>query len=337
MVNAEVVAFGKYVPEKVLDNKYFLDKNPYKVYLGRDAEGNPIFAKDKKVLTEEGILDATGGIKQRRMCASGEDVLDLVEKAYAKCGFPASELEGIIIGTVSYEPRFPSAACVIQERIGAKNAKNVIDLGAACSGFTHGLRYANLEIKAGDGPYLVVGAETLRKIVDEEEINSNLFGDGCGLVVLAPTSDETRGIIATELASDSSGIELIYKDKLGKLRMPSGKIGTGGREVFKRATKGMIEIAHRLVEKSEIPEKDIRLYIPHQANGRIIEYIEEKIDPEKKDRIYWNIELYANMSAATVPFALVQAVETGKITKGDLVVLVDMGAGLSFGGALLRI
>jgi 3-oxoacyl-[acyl-carrier-protein] synthase III len=337
MVNAEIVAFGRYVPERILDNQYFIDRNPYKVYTGRDTNGDPIFAPEKKVLTLKDILKATGGVEERRMCAPGETVLDLIERAYINCGFPASELRGIIIGTVSYEPRFPSAACVIQERIGAKNAKNVIDIGAACSGFTHGLHYANLAVKAGEGPYLIVGAETLRRIVDEEEVNSDLFGDGCGLVVVAPGDGLGRGIITTELASDSSGLELIYKDKLGKLRMPSGRKGAGGQEVFKRATKGMVEMAHRLVEKSEINERDIKLYIPHQANGRIIEHIEGVVDPGKVGRIYWNIKKYGNMSAATVPFALGQAVETGRAKRGDLVVLVDMGGGLSFGGALIRI
>ncbi len=332
MNNAEIAAHGHYAPEKILDNNFFVNSpnNPYKVYLGKDGSGNPIFKPELVYLIEEKILKNTGGIKQRRQVADKETLVDMIEKAFINSKFPAEELRGIIVGTISDEIKFPSVACRVQERIGAKNVRNAVDIGAACSGFTHALDYAYLKIEKGEGPYLVIGAETLTRCTDYEELNCDLFGDGCGLVVLAPTQDNSKGILATEFDSDISGINFIYRDKLGKLRMPQGP------EVLKKATRGMIDIAHRLLEKTNCRKEEVKLYIPHQFNGNGLNIIEKKIDP-REGILYRNIENYGNMSAATVPLALSQALEYKVISKGDLIVLVDIGAGLALGGSLIRI
>ena len=168
-------------------------------------------------------------------------------------------------------------------------------------------------------------------MTDYKEFNCDLFGDGCGGVILGPTQEKDKGILATHFMSDVSGIRFIYKDKLGMLRMPQGP------KVFAKATRGMVEIAHRLTEKTGILESEITKYIPHQANGRILDYVEDKVDPGKTGRIYRNIQRYGNMSAATVPVALAEAIQTSQLKKNDLAILVDMGSGLAFGGALVRV
>ncbi|MBI2451551.1 hypothetical protein HYV50_00565 [Candidatus Pacearchaeota archaeon] len=330
MTNAKIVAFGWYVPETVLDNAYFVALNPRRKYVGEDEYRQPKYEDGKEDMTNEKIIEISG-IRERRKVAEHESVVDLIENAYRKTGFPAEELSGILIGTISNRQRFPSVGCRVQERIGAKNVSFAPDIAAACSGFTHSLEIARLRIKENGGYYLVGGVETLTRKVDYTERNCILFGDGCGLVVLGPTNSEDEGVRATIFDSIVSGISWIYEDSQGILRM------TGGREVLKRATRGMIDNAHKLVRKAGIDKDAINKYIPHQANLRIIENIENRIDPEKSGRVYRNIERYGNMSAATVPIALAEAKERGDIKEGDLVVLVDMGSGLAFGGALIRI
>ncbi len=334
MVNAEVIASGWYVPSKVLNNEFFIrsPNNPYRVYIGEDEHRRPLFKKERTELTEEKILANTGGIKERRAVSDGEGVVDMVEKAFNKTGFNAEDLDGIIIGTISDETRFPSVACRVQERIGARRVISYSgDSGSACSGFTHALDHARLKIQEEGGCYLVAGIETLTRITDYTEINCDLFGDGCGLVVLGPASDGDKRILTTAFSSDTSGINYIYKDSEGLLRMPRGA------DVLKKATRGMIEIAHKMMAKSGINKEQVDIYIPHQANGRIIDEIEKRVDPQQTGKIYRNIDKYGNMSAATIPVAFAEAVKEGRIQKGNLVAMVDMGAGLAFGGALIRV
>lgn len=332
MVNAALVASGMYVPSHVLDNAFFIDSpnNPYKIFLKYDESGNPVYSDKVTQLTEEKIQKNTGGIRKRRRIAEGETLTDMLEMAFKDSGFPAEKLEGIIIGTISDSAQFPSEACKLQKRIGATNVTNAYDVKAACSGFTHALDDARLHVQESGGYWLVAGIETLTKITDYNDINCNLFGDGCGLAILGPTK-ENEGILATACMSDTSGLEYIYRGPDNKLRMPEGP------KVLVKATKGMIELAHKLSEKVGIPEKEIKLYIPHQANGRIIDAIEERIDMEKQGRIFRNIGNYGNMSSATVPIALTEAIRQGRAKKGDLITLVDMGSGLAFGGALIRL
>lgn len=341
MVHAEIVAFGGYVPEKVLDNNFFINNpnNPYLSFIGEDEDGKPIFAQERVQLTEEKILKSTGGIKERRVAADGETLIDFIERAFAKTGFPAEELEGIIIGSISYPYSYPSLACQTQERIGAKNAKDVYPLQAACSGFTHAVHNARNAIKCGAGPYLVVGADALSRITDYTEVNCDLFGDGCGLFVLAPTNDENRGILATEMGSDTSGLCSIYQGKSdGKLRMPAGSMAAGGEKVFKVATRSMLDLSHAVVEKVPgIEKSDVSLYIPHQANGNIVDLVAQKLERSGGGRVYRNIERFGNMSSATVPYALYEAISTGVLKRGDLTVLVDFGAGFSKGAVLARV
>mgnify|MGYP001582151713 CR=1 FL=1 len=333
MVNAQVIAAGFYVPEEILDNNFFVNSssNPYLVYIGQDEKQNPVFKQERVYITEQKILDSTGGIKERRKIAHGQTVVDLIEKAFINADFPADKLEGIIVGTVSDETRYPSVACRTHGRIKANNVRYTEDIGAACSGFTHALDHARLKIQEEGGYYAVAGAEALTLMVDYHEINCNLFGDGAGVVILGPTQDKERGILATEFRSDVSGIDFIYRDKLGLLRMPQGP------KVFAKATRGMVEIAHSIKEKAGISKDEVKMYFPHQANGRIVDYVGGKIDPQNTGKVYRNIERYGNMSAATVPVAFAEAWQNKLIKEGDAVVLLDVGSGLVFGSALIRI
>ncbi|MEK6858621.1 MAG: ketoacyl-ACP synthase III [Nanoarchaeota archaeon] len=333
MVRTGIVATGFYVPEDVLTNDFFIQSphNPYKVYIGKDRDGNSLYSPDRVQLTEEKILSNTGGILQRRRSAEGQDVVDLVCKAFATTGFPASELEGILIGTISDDKGFPSVGCRVQTRIGAKNVVYAGDVRYACSGFTHALDQARLHVQESGGYWLAAGVEILTRLVDYEELNCDLFGDGCGLAIVGPMKDAERGILATQFRSDISGIDYIFKDKTGKLRMPQGP------KVFLKAVRGMIDIAHDLSQRARIPDSQITRYIVHQANGRILDKVEEEIDPEKRGKIVRTIQDYGNMSAATVPVALAKSIREGTLKEGDLATLVDMGSGLTFGGILVRI
>ncbi|MEK6896520.1 MAG: ketoacyl-ACP synthase III [Nanoarchaeota archaeon] len=333
MARAEIVATGFYVPDEILTNRFFTESpfNPYKVYIGQDENNSPLYRKERVQLTEEKIATNTGGIKERRRIAQGQDAVDLVCEAFKTTGFDASRLEGIVIGNVSDPTRYPSLACRVQKRIGAKNVSYAEDVSAACSGATHALDLARLQVQENKGYWLAGGVEVLTRIIDYEEVNCDLFGDGCGLFIVGPTNDATRGILKTKFRSDISGIEFIYQDSLGKLRMPHGP------KVFLKAVRGMIDIAHELTAEAEIPETEVDFYIAHQANGRIVNKIEEVVDPQKSGKVIRTIGRYGNMSAATVPVALAEAMHKGTIKKGDLVTLIDMGSGLAFGGALIRI
>lgn len=333
MVGAGIVATGFYVPEEVLSNRFFIESpfNPYKVYRGEDEHGNPQYNSERVQLTEEKILSNTGGIRERRRMAPDQNVVDLVCEAFKTAEFPAEKLEGILIGTISDDRRFPSVACRVQQRIGAKNVCNAGDVGYACSGFTHTIDQARLHVQESKGYWLAVGVETLTRLADYEEVNCDLFGDGCGLAVVGPVEEETNGILATTFRSDTSGLQYIFRDKKGKLRMPQGP------KVFVKATRGMVHMAHELSKKAGIPESEITRYIAHQANGRILDAVENEVDPAKTGKIVRTIQVYGNMSAATVPVALARSLREGTLKRGDLVTLVDMGAGLTFGGFLARV
>lgn len=330
MVRAGIIATGFYVPDEILTNQFFIasQHNPYKVYTGQDTEGNPVYAPNRVQLTEEKILTNTGGIRERRRIAPHQDVTDLICEAFKTADFPPEKLEGILIGTVSDDMQFPSVACRVQKRIGAKNVVYAGDMRYACSGFTHAVDQARLQVQESRGYWLAVGAETLTRITDYEELNCDLFGDGCGLAVIGPV--EEGGILATQFKSDISGLDFIYKDKTGKLRMPQGP------KVFAKATRGMVYMAHDLARKAGIREEDIARHIVHQANGRILDTVEESIDPDKKGKIIRTLQVFGNMSAATVPVALAKSLREGTLKKGDLTTLIDMGSGLTFGGILVR-
>ena len=274
--------------------------------------------------------------------------------------FPAETLEGIIVGNTS-DRNGSVASLEIQKKIGASNAVYLEDVAAACSGFTHALdRGARIVAETGKN-VLVAGVETLTKIVSYREgcrpgdplnslrgeepgdVNADLFGDGCGFVILGPTENSRKGILATEFRSDvfapnegdMRGVDLIYLDKQGFLRMP------GGSQVRKRAVRGMIDLAHKVVGKAGLTKDDVSLYCPHQFNGDGLASLARRIDP-RPNIVYVNIQVTANMSSATGAYAFSEAQDSPygdnkRVGEGDLVVLMDIGAGLAGGAVAVRL
>ena len=337
MVNAQIVAYGWYAPDEVLSNDFFVGKNPYRRYIGQDANGNPLFDTELVHLDEDKILNNTGGIRERRRVAKGQDVVDLVELAFRNSDFDARELRGIAIGTISDEMRFPSVACRVQRRLGLGMIDNAVDFGAACSGFTEALHYACLNVMSGSGPYLAAGVEILTRIVDYDEMQCDLFGDGCGVVVVAPTNDRDKGILATAFISDVSdvrgtpGTETIYKDRLGFLRMPHGP------KVKATAWRGLVGVSNSVLNRAGIGLNEVKMIFPSQANGRIIDEYETRMGLNGISVVYRNLDRFGNTSAASIPMAYAEARQKGLLKEGDAVIGASVGSGMVWGSFLERI
>jgi 3-oxoacyl-[acyl-carrier-protein] synthase-3 len=320
-----IAGTGSYVPQKVVDNRYFeqfLDTS------------------------DEWIFQRTG-IKERRFAAPDEATSDLSVKAARKAlqaaGIGADELDMIIVGTLSPDYFLPSSACLVQDKLGAKHAA-AFDCNAACTGFLTALHTAEAFIAAGRAKrILAIGAETLSRFIDLKDRSSCiLFGDGAGAAVLMPHSDCGQGeILKTKLGSDGSGFELIHMRGGGSRRPATAAtvearehfINLRGRDVFRFAVNYMSELIQEMLADQD--QDELCLVVPHQVNKRIIDAALERLGMSE-EKVFVNIERYANTSAATVPIALDEALRAGRIEKGKLVVLVAFGAGLTWGATLLR-
>lgn len=319
-----IIGTGMYVPEKVLTN----------ADLETMVETN-----------DEWIVSRTG-IRERHIAAPEQATSDLAYEAAVKAlesaGLAAEDLELIIIATVTPDTTFPSTACILQEKLGAKKAA-AFDLSAACSGFVYSLATANGFIQTGMyNNALIIGADTLSRITDYSDRNTCiLFGDGAGAVVLGEVP-EGRGFLSFDLGAEGSGGALL-KLEGGGSRLPAsaetvqgGKhfIYMNGREVFKFAVRVMGSATEAVLRKAGKGKEDIDLFVPHQANIRIIQSAMQRLDlPEEKCVI--NVDRYANTSAASIPLALVEAAQGGRIKEGDTVLLVGFGGGLTWGASVL--
>lgn len=295
--------------------------------------------------SDEWIVSRTG-IRERRIAAPEQATSDLAYeaslKALAAAGISADQLDLIIVATITPDMFFPSTACILQEKLGAKKAA-AFDLSAACSGFIYGLANAAGFIATGAYQYaLVVGADCLSRITDYTDRNTCiLFGDGAGAAVLGRVP-EGRGFRSFELGADGSGGELL-NIRGGGSRLPASEktiaernhyIYMNGREVFKFAVRVMGNAAEEALRKAGLGKEDIDLLVPHQANIRIIQSALERLNlPEDKCLI--NVDRYGNMSAASIPVALAEAVEEGRVSEGDRLVLVGFGGGLTWGASVL--
>ncbi|WP_221469602.1 beta-ketoacyl-ACP synthase III [Cohnella nanjingensis] len=319
-----ILGTGKYAPERRLTNQD----------LERIVDTN-----------DEWIVSRTG-IRERRIAAEHEATSDLAYeasvRALAAAGITADQLDLIIVATITPDMFFPSTACILQDRLGAKKAA-AFDLSAACSGFIYGLANASGFIALGAYKYaLVIGADTLSRITDYTDRNTCvLFGDGAGAVVIGQVP-EGRGFRSFELGADGSGGEHLRLPGGGS-RMPSSErsiaerqhfMQMNGREVFKFAARIMGNAADEALRKAGVAKEEIDLLIPHQANIRIIQASLERLDlPQEKCVI--NVDKYGNMSAASIPLALAEAVEDGRVKEGDRIVLVGFGGGLTWGASVL--
>ena len=324
MKYAKITGTGSAVPDAVLSNS--------------DLE--------KMVETSDEWITTRTGIRERRIAdgntASSDIAREAAEAALGAAGVAAERLDTVIVGTVTPDFPFPSTACVVQGLIGAKNAC-AFDLMAGCAGFLYTLHVAQGMIRSGGAErILVIGAETLSKIVDfKDRSTCILFGDGAGAVVLE-ASDEP-GILSSVVSSDGDCWDLLYVPAGGS-RTPISRdvlengeqyIKMKGNDVFKIAVKSMESATVDAVEKAGLRPDDIDLFVPHQANHRIVEAVRKRLDfPEEK--VFVNLERYGNTSAASVPLAFDEAVRSGRAKEGDTVLFAAFGAGFAWGASVVR-
>ncbi|WP_216855588.1 beta-ketoacyl-ACP synthase III [Paenibacillus qinlingensis] len=324
LIPVGVLGTGKYVPERILTNQE----------LETMVETN-----------DEWIVSRTG-IRERRIAAEGQATSDLCfeasQVALSNAGITANQLDLIIVATITPDMSFPSTACILQEKLGAKKAA-AFDLSAACSGFVYGLANAANFIATGTYKYaLVIGADCLSKITDYTDRNTCiLFGDGAGAVVIGEVPEE-RGFKSFELGADGTGGPLL-KIEGGGSRNPASQnsldqrlhyIYMAGAEVFKFAVRIMGNAADEALRKAGWEKTDIDLLVPHQANMRIIQSSLNRLELSE-DKCMINLDKYGNMSAASIPVALAEASEQGRLNEGDRLILVGFGGGLTWGATAL--
>jgi len=322
---AGIAGIGCYVPERILTN----------------------YELQKMVDTSDEWIRTRTGIKERRIAAKEETTSDLAVKAARKAlddaGVEPEEIELIIVATATPDMLFPATACLVQDRIGAYNA-GAFDLEAGCTGFIYALSVASQFVAGGVMEnVLVIGAETLSRLTNwQDRSTCVLFGDGAGAVVVRPACGKT-GILATVLGSEGSGGKFLSLPA-GAARMPTSRqtleqglhfIHMNGREVFKFAVRVMGEAATKVLAKAALKKSDIDLLIPHQANIRIIESAAKRLRLPM-ERVLVNVDKYGNTSSASIPLALNEAVETGRVKNGDNLLLVGFGAGLTWAAAVVN-
>ena len=323
---AKITALGTYVPPEVLTNK--------------DLE--------KLVDTnDQWIMDRTG-IKERHVLAKGLGVSDICTEAAKKClaarGIEASEVECIIVGTVTPDMMFPSTACLVQDKIGAKGAWG-FDVSGGCSGFVYALQAGVKMVESGaHRMVLVCGADANTRMTDyTDRATCVLFGDGGGAVLIEPAEEGEVGFIDFVHEIDGSGGVSLNLKGGGSLNPSTHEtvdkkmhfIHQDGPAVYKFAVRKMAESTTRLLERNGVTGADLGCFIPHQANKRIITATAERLGMSP-ERVIINIEKYGNTSGGTIPLAMETAIQEGKLNKGDLVLLAAVGAGFTVGAALLR-
>lgn len=326
-IYAKIAGVGKYLPEKILDNAYF----------------------ESIVDTSDEWITKRVGVKERRMSKPDEFSSDLGAKAaqaaLENAGMKAEDIELIILASVSPEMYTPSSSCMVQAKIGAKKA-TAFDINAACSGFIFAASVANQFIKSGTYKNaLVIGADTLTKITEYKDRSTCvLFGDGAGAMVLT-ASDEKTGVLGAVLGSDGAsgnsltccGLKASAEDIERRPFSDNYRtIWMDGQAVFKFAVKTMESATQEVAEKAGVAIDELSLVIPHQANKRIIDGARKRLKLSE-DRVFCNVEKYGNMSAACVPIALCEALEQGRVKKGEKLVIVGFGGGLTWGSALIEV
>ena len=297
--------------------------------------------------TDEWILQRTG-IRERHIVDPGVATSDLGREAAIKAienaGLSPADIGFIVVGTVTPDMMFPSTACIIQQKIGAQHAWG-FDLSAACSAFTYSLTTASQMVASGAHEHaLVVGADVMSSIIDYQDRSTCvLFGDGAGAVVVSPAKPGEPAIIDFEHEIDGAGGPALCMPAGGSLKPSSHEtvdqrlhyVKQEGQAVFRFAVRKTEEISRRILERNGLTAADIDLFVSHQANRRIIMSATEKlgVDPAK---VVINIERFGNTTAATIPLALNDAIASGRLKKGQLVLLASVGAGFTVGAVLLR-
>lgn len=324
-INAGIISTGHSYPEGVLTNAEL----------------------EKIVETSDEWITTRTGIKQRRKAREDEYTslfgVRAARQALDRAGVSPEEVDIVLCATTTPDQILPSTGCIIQAELGCHNAA-AYDVVAACSGFLYGLTTVESMIRTGQIRYaLVIGAEVLTKYVDYTDRSTCvIFGDGAGAALLGPV-EEGKGILATKIRSDGRYLEQLYSPgggtRMGTThetidnRMHYFKMK--GNELFKVAVRSMAEISAEMLEKAGYSVDDVKVVIPHQANQRITDAVASRLGlPEEK--VYSNIAQHGNTSAASIPIALDECIQSGKIIEGDLVLLTAFGGGVTWGGTLIR-
>ena len=323
---AKISALGMYVPEQRMTNDDMA----------------------KIVDTSDQWIQERSGIKERRIIAKDQANSDLsvkaIENAFEGKDFHPEEIDLIVVATVTPDMMFPSTACIVQDKIGAKNAWS-FDLSGACSGFLYAMATGAQFVQTGMcEKVLVIGTDVMSSILNfEDRTTCVLFGDGAGAILLEPTEEEDTGILDFMLHSDGAGGKFLYMPGGGSLHPASHEtvdkkmhcVHQDGRNVFKSAVKLISEVSAKILERNGYSAEDVGLYVPHQANLRIIQSSLKRLNL-RREQVAINIDQYANTTAATIPIGLAEAHKKGRIESGDLVLLASFGAGFTWGSVLLR-
>lgn len=325
MIRARITGTGSYAPEKILTN----------------------FDLEKMVETTDDWITARTGIKERRIAGPDQAVSDLAyeasKAALKNAGRKASDIELIIVATVTGDMPVPSTACILQSRLKASKAA-AFDINAACSGFIYGLSVAEAYIASGKfNTILVVGAEILSKFTDwENRSTCILFGDGAGAVILEATK-EKRGIISSKIHSNGTMWDLLHIPGGGSRHAPSKEtinkkmhsIQMKGNETFKVAVRTLENLVLETLKENNLKPSQIALLIPHQANLRIIQATAKRLKIPM-EKVIVNLDRYGNTSAASVPIALDEAISTGRVRVGDYILFEAFGGGITWASVLMK-
>lgn len=325
-IRAKISALGTYVPPRLLTN----------ADLEQMVDTNNEWIMTRVGIRERHIVD--------KGVASSDLAVEAAKKALAQRGMEPSEIEAIIVGTVTPDMLFPSTACIVQDKLGAKGAWG-FDLSAACSAFVYSLQVGAQFIASGSHKrVMAIGADVMSSIIDyTDRATCVIFGDGAGAAILEPATDDSEGLIDFIHEVDGSGGQFLYMPGGGSLHPASRDtiekkmhyVHQDGQQVFKFAVRKQTELCLKLLERNGLKGSDIDVFIPHQANLRIINATADRLGL-RPESVIVNIDRYGNTTAGTIPLAMNTALEQGKLKKGSLVLVASVGAGFTIGSVLMR-
>jgi len=317
-IQVTITGLGAYAPERVITNSDL---------------------SEMVDTSDEWIMERTG-IRERRIAADSQALSDIslpaAQQALEQAGIDGADVDLLVVATVTPDMMFPSTSAILADQLGAKDAA-AYDLSAGCTGFMYAVAQAYGMVAVGlSRRALVVGGDVLSRILDWTDRSTVvLFGDGAGAVVLEPADE--AGFLAFELGADGAGGEHLWLPGSGSRRFddPERFVKMNGREVFKFATRVLVQSAEAVLEQSGTNLEDVDVYVPHQANVRIIDHATKKLGIPS-ERVVINVDRYGNTSSGSIPLALAEAQADGRLQQGSLVLMTGMGAGLTWGSALMR-
>jgi len=327
VISSRIIGTGRAVPPRVVTNEE----------LSRMVDTSDAWIIERTGIRQRHILDPS--------LAASDLASDAAREACRKAGVDPATVDCIIVGTVTGDCPFPSTAAFVQKKLGARSGGCAFDLSAACAGFLYGLSIADAFIRAGQYKTIaVIGVEVLSRIVDwTDRSTCVLFGDGAGAVLLAADDSGRRGVLSTHLYADGRLTDILWQPAGGSREPTSPEViaakrhlvQMNGREVYKHAVKNMTAASKVALESNGFAASDVAWVIAHQANLRILEGVSERIGIPMT-RFFTNVDRYGNTSSASVPTALDEAVEQGKVKQGDLLVFAALGGGLAWASAAVR-